>query len=240
MEPALPFDRPWFTPLLAGATLGDRLLACVGALVGIAAVAGATMLAGLATPGLPLLVAPIGASAVLAFAVPASPLAQPWSIIGGNTLSALVGVAVAMLVPAPPLAAGLAVAAAILVMSLAHCLHPPGGAVALLAALGGPAVTALGFGFAFAPVAVSSAALVGAAWLFHRLSRHAYPHRPNAAVAERQLAEEGLLPVDIERAVADLGETFDIGTEDLAMLVARAEHHAAERRAARPALKRPA
>ena len=58
------------------------------------------------------LAAPLGASAVLVFAVPASPLAQPWSVIGGNTLSALVGVACAALLPDPALAGALAVALA--------------------------------------------------------------------------------------------------------------------------------
>ncbi len=238
----MPLPRPQFAPLLAGATFRDRLLACLGALAGVAAVAAAIALAGLSLPALPLLIAPIGASAVLAFAVPASPLAQPWPVIGGNMLSALVGVGIAMSGLHPAIEASLAVAGAILVMSLARCLHPPGGAVALFAALGGPSVTALGFGFAFVPVGVSSAALVVAAWLFHRLSGHAYPHRTSAAVAERRLAQEGLLPADLEQAVADLGETFDIGTEDLALLVARAEHHAAERRArqAPPMLKRAA
>ena len=41
----------------------------------------------------PWFIAPMGASAVLLFAVPASPLAQPWSIVGGNVMAALVGVA---------------------------------------------------------------------------------------------------------------------------------------------------
>ncbi|MEG8058719.1 HPP family protein [Sphingomonas sp. 22L2VL55-3] len=76
---------------------------------------------------LPLLVAPIGASAVLIFAVPASPLAQPWSVVGGNIISALVGVTAARFVPIPYLAAGVAVGGAILVMSLLRCLHPPAG-----------------------------------------------------------------------------------------------------------------
>lgn len=221
----------WFAPLLAGATFGDRLLACAGALAGVTTVAVAMSASGTVAPGLPLVMAPIGASAVLAFAVPASPLAQPWPIIGGNTVSALVGVTVALLVPSPALAAGIAVALAILAMSLARCLHPPGGAVALVAVLGAPAVTALGYRYALLPVAINSVALVIAAWLFHRVSRHAYPHRASAAAANRQLESEGLLPIDIEQAIGDLGETFDIGTEDLAMLVARAEHHAAERRA---------
>ena len=39
----------------------------------------------------------------------------------------------------------------------------------------------------------------------------------------------GLLMEDIDSALADLGETFDISREDLALLLARAEVHAAER-----------
>ncbi len=87
-------------------------------------------------PHLPLIVAPIGASAVLLFAVPTSPLAQPWSIIGGNTISAFVGLAVTQFVDDPALAIGLGVALAIAAMSVTRSLHPPGGAAALTAVLG--------------------------------------------------------------------------------------------------------
>ena len=76
-----------FVPILAGATLRERIIACIGATIGIAltgAIGGLVLGNG---PHVPLLVAPMGASAVLLFAVPASPLAQPWSIIGGNTTS---------------------------------------------------------------------------------------------------------------------------------------------------------
>ena len=48
------------------------------------------------------------ASAVLVFAVPASPLAQPRSVLGGNIVSALVGITVALLIPQPLIAAPLA------------------------------------------------------------------------------------------------------------------------------------
>ncbi len=65
------------------------------------------------------------------------PLAQPWSIVGGNVLSALIGVTVGMLVPDAALACGLAAALAIAGMYFLRCLHPPGGAVALTAILGG-------------------------------------------------------------------------------------------------------
>src|SRR5450830_1606221 len=81
------------------------------------------------------LIAPMGASAVLLFAVPASPLAQPWSIIGGNLVSALVGVSYAKLVAEPALAAALAIALAIACMFALRCIHPPSGAVALTAVL---------------------------------------------------------------------------------------------------------
>src|SRR5690349_14350985 len=98
-----------FVPILAGATLRDRLVACLGALLGITitgAVCGFTLGDGY---DVPLIVAPMGASAVLLFAVPASPLAQPWPIIGGNTISAAVGLLMAHLVGDPILASGLAV-----------------------------------------------------------------------------------------------------------------------------------
>ncbi len=79
----------------------------------------------------------MGASAVLLFAAPASPLAQPWSIVVGNGVSALMGVLSASLVPDPALAAALAVMLAIAAMFLTRSLHPPGGAVALTAVIGG-------------------------------------------------------------------------------------------------------
>lgn len=221
----------FFRPILPGASLRDRLVACAGALVCLALTAAACAVLPLA-PGLPAIVAPLGASAVLVFAVPASPLAQPWPVIGGNTISALVGVAVFLLVPSPPVAAGVAVGAAILVMSLARCLHPPGGAAALTAVIGGPAVHAAGFGFALLPVMLNSALLVLLALAFYRLSGHAYPHR--AAPAPQVLSERraaGFEPEDIDAALADMHESFDIAREDLDLLLARAEVHARTRRA---------
>lgn len=206
-----------FEPLLAGGTLRERLIASVGALVGIA-------LTFTLCGSLPIaIVAPIGASAVLVFAVPASPLAQPWSVVGGNTLSALVGIAAFKLLPDAPLAAGLAVGGAILVMSLCRCLHPPGGAAALTAVIGGPAVHAAGFGFALLPVALNSVVLVLLGIACHRLTRRAYPHRPAPTPAP------GFHLADIDAALADMDETFDIDRADLDALLTRAESHAAAR-----------
>ena len=112
------------------------------------------------------------------------------------------------------------------------CLHPPGGAAALTAVLGGPAVFTLGYKFAFVPVGLNSALLVFCGFLFHRLSRrHVYPH-----VASRALAAEtpspdrlGFRAADIDKAIEELGETLDVDRGDIDLLLRRVELHALSR-----------
>lgn len=220
-----------FVPILPGATFVDRLLACLGALIGIGLTAALCGLVfnGVHLPITPLLVAPMGASAVLLYAVPASPLAQPWSIIGGNTISALVGITVVHFVPDSVLAAAIGVAGAIAAMSLCRCLHPPGGAAALTAVLGGPTVFALGYKFAFVPVGLNSALLVTCGFLFHRLlRRHAYPHVPPRTLASATPSPDrlGFRASDIDKALEDLGEALDIDRGDIDLLLRRVELHA--------------
>jgi len=218
-----------FVPLLAGASLRDRVIASVGAVLGIGFV-GLTCTA-LFPSSIPWIVAPMGASAVLLFAVPASPLAQPWSIAGGNVISAIVGAMVTQAVPDPAIAAAVAVSLAILTMSLLRCLHPPGGAAALSAVLGGYALFSAHVLEFLAVVLVNSLMLVAIGWIFHRFSGHSYPHRakPVEGKALSPAPTSGLLMDDIDKALDDLGETFDISREDLALLLERAEAHAAER-----------
>ena len=224
--------RTIFAPILAGASFGDRLAACAGAAVAIAVTALVTAMAVGHTSAWILLVAPMGASAVLIFAVPASPLAQPWSVIGGNVVSALVGVAVAALVPSPAIATGLAVGGAILAMSLLRCLHPPGGAAALTAVIGGPAIAAAGWMFPIVPVGINAVILTATGMLFHRMSRHSYPHRPIVIADPPVFSGDDPTPhpEDLDAALADLGETFDIAREDLDQLFDRVRVHAALRR----------
>jgi CBS domain-containing membrane protein len=214
-----------FHPILGGARLPDRLLACLGAAIGIA-VTIVTCSSFVHAP-LPAIVAPLGASAVLVFAVPSSPLAQPWSVIGGNTLSALVGIAMFRVIPDPMLSAAAAVGGAILIMSLCRCLHPPGGAAALTAVIGGDAVHHAGYGFALLPVGVNSLALVLIGIGFHRLAIHRYPRRVATAPLD---AGTRIHPADIDLALGDMHETFDIDRQDLEVLLAHAERHALERR----------
>ena len=223
----------FFKPILAGASLHDRLIGSVGALIGVAATYVLCWAVRGSDPSVPLLVAPIGASAVLVFAVPASPLAQPWSVIGGNVVSVLVGVTAAKVIPSLPVAIGVAVGGAIVAMSLLRCLHPPGGAAALIAVIGGPAVVSAGYGFAIVPVGINAVVLTVAGLLFHRLSGHSYPHRPvSRSSATPPLSTDLLHREDIDKALADLGETFDVTREDLDLLLRRAEDHARARQSA--------
>jgi CBS domain-containing membrane protein len=214
-----------FHPILSGARGAERLVACLGAALGIALAVLIAARVPMPVEDLPLLFAPIGASAVLVFAMPASPLAQPWPVIGGNTVSAAVGVAAYHLIPEVWLATGLAVGAAILVMSLLRCLHPPGGAAALTAVIGSPAVHAAGLGYAAYPVALNSVSLVLVGLLFHRLAGRSYPHRA------APVPDAGLHLADIDAALEEMHESFDISREDLDALLSRAEHHAMKRKA---------
>lgn len=218
-----------FVPLLAGASLRDRVIASIGAVLGIGFVG--VICVALFPSSIPWIVAPMGASAVLLFAVPASPLAQPWSIAGGNVVSAIVGAVVAQIIPDPAIAAAVAVAGAILTMSLLRCLHPPGGAAALSAVLGGYALFSAHVVDFLIVVLVNSLLLVAIGLIFHRFSGHSYPHRakPVEGKALATAPSSGLLMGDIDKALDDLGETFDISREDLALLLERAELHATER-----------
>lgn len=216
-----------FRPIMAGAHLPERLIACLGAMIAVALTIVVCAELPLAATDVSIIVAPLGASAVLAFAVPASPLAQPWPIIGGNILSTLVGVAAFNAIPNATIAAGAAVGGAILVMSLLRCLHPPGGAAALTAVIGSQGVHAAGYAFAFAPVGINSIALVSLAMFFHRATARSYPHRP--ADLPPPAAAAGIHLSDIDAALDEMHESFDISREDLDALLFRAEFHAAAR-----------
>ena len=121
------------------------------------------------------LMASLGASALLVFALPQSPLAQPWAVIGGNTLSALVGISCAHLTDLPiTVALALAASLSILGMFILRCLHPPAAAVALIAVLG----HVLHYRYAFFPVMVDSILLIIAGAIYSNLTGKSYPNHP--------------------------------------------------------------
>ncbi|MFG6414433.1 HPP family protein [Roseateles sp. DC23W] len=200
----------------------ERLRVVLGAGLGV-------LLAGLLThlfdgANLPWLVAPLGASAVLVFGVPASPLAQPWAVVGGNTVSALVGIACIHWLPLPPLGiAACAVALAIGAMFALRCLHPPGGAAALLMVLTGM----LDWHFAFVPVALNSLLLVLAGMAYNSATGRRYPHAQHApaapAAAGAHVAAPRFGDAELDAVLARYNQVLDVPRDDLAGLLQEAE-----------------
>ncbi len=137
----------------------EKIVACVGAFLAI----GLMIKLGLhffgASPE-SFIALSMGATAFLLFVVPLGKLSQPWPVVAGHVLSALVGVTCQKLIPDTALAAACAVGFAILGMQLLGCLHPPGGSTALIAVIAGPQVSALGYSFALWPVGVNALGIV--------------------------------------------------------------------------------
>ena len=168
------------------------------------------------------LVASMGASAVLLLAVPHGPLSQPWAVFGGHLVSAVIGVACVKLNVHPLLASALAVALAISAMYYLRCIHPPGGATALTAVVGGDAVHALGFHYVLTPVLLNVGVILMVAMVFNwPFPWRRYPavwarqpHRPAAAVTSREL-DERFSREELAGAASSLGPSLGISKDML-------------------------
>ncbi|HEV7306601.1 HPP family protein [Ensifer sp.] len=224
-----------FMPSLVPVSHVDRLRSSLGALIGILFTGIISSYALGADANLPLLIAPMGASAVLLFAAPSSPLAQPWSIIGGNVISSAIGVTAALLIPEPVVAAAVAVGLAIAVMLLLGCLHPPSGAVALTAVLGGPAIHAAGYWFVLSPVAINSFVILVIALVFNNAMGRRYPHLAQAPASHGTSDPQpshrlGIVPADLQAVLAQYGEVIDVSPAELDTLIHQAQIRAFNRR----------
>lgn len=216
----------------------ERARSAIGATLGILVTGFVCRLAIGPDPALPALIAPMGASAVLLFAVPTSPLAQPRSVVGGNLVAAAVGVAAAMLVPDPFVAAALAIGIAIALMATLGCLHPPSGAIALTAIFGGDAIRDLGFGFILWPVAANSLLLLAFAFGYNRFVGRSYPHRPPTATMLgrgdlRPEARSGFLAEDLDAVLAEYDQILDIDRGDLEAILRQTQIRSFRRHAGR-------
>ncbi len=149
--------------------LGEIFWSWIGAFLGIAAVAYAQLQIVDGTDHV-LLVGSFGASAVLLYGAITSPLAQPRNLVGGHVVSALVGVTAFQLLPSTMwLAAALGVATAIALMHATKTLHPPGGATALIAVIGGDQIHDLGYFYALAPAGLGAAIMLVVALLINNI-----------------------------------------------------------------------
>jgi CBS-domain-containing membrane protein len=118
-----------------------------------------------------MLAAPFGASCVLMFGMPTSPVSQPINVVAGHILGAVIGLTLHFLMPGSAVAEGLSVGLAVSGMMLLRIVHPPAGATALVAYL-----TATSWWFIVFPVAVGSIGLVVVAAIFHPVTKATYPH----------------------------------------------------------------
>ncbi len=185
-----------------------------------------------------VMVASIGASAVLLFATPHSPLAQPWPLVGGYLLSALIGVTCAHFIPYHWIAAAFAVALSISVMLYTHSLHPPASAVALLAVVGGAPIYREGYLYVLYPVGLNALLMLVAALIINNLLRgRRYPAQsgPKKDLVHHHddptpLSRLGLDRQDLHSALRDLDVFLDISEDDLDQVYHRAGLHAFRRK----------
>lgn len=163
------------TPPAAPAS--EVILSIVGSFIGIAAVYVIGRIQGLQLEDQLFLVGSFGATAVLIYGIPLSPFAQPRNLIGGHLVSAVIGVSFYFLFPDQVmLSAALAVSIAVGAMHLTRTLHPPGGATALIAVIGGDSIHQLGFLYVLTPIALGAVIMLIVALIINNLStsRH-YP-----------------------------------------------------------------
>lgn len=177
---AATFLRTYFRKM-AGTTRGspprvswaEILWSWAGSFIGIGSVAlvGTWLLEGV---DVLLLIGSLGASAVLVYGAPRSPLAQPRNLLGGHVLSAAVGVLCYQWIPPlPGLAEAVAVSTAVALMHATRTLHPPGGATALIAVIGSEQLHAMGWLYVLAPAGLGAAILLVVALLVN----NAVPNR---------------------------------------------------------------
>jgi CBS domain-containing membrane protein len=212
--------QQWIGVEIDAVSWKEKLISMVGGFVAIIMIVAISQQV-LHLNGSSMLIASMGASAVLLFAVPHGQLSQPWPVIAGHGFSALIGISCASLIPNMPIAAGCAVGLSIFVMHLLKCIHPPGGATALTAVIGGPQVKALGYSFLWSPVLLNALLIVSIAIAFNYIFKwRRYPaffnQRP--VKAEEVSEEDDYSHEEVVEALRSLDSFVDITEEDLVRL----------------------
>lgn len=153
------------------APLSEILWSGIGGFLGIAAIYILGVYLKLGQQPSIFLIGSFGASAVLLYGTPLSPYAQPKNLVGGHAISAIAGVTAYLMLPDNMLlAAALGVAVAIMLMHLTHTIHPPGGASALIAVIGGQKIHALGYWYVITPVVFGAVVMLLVALVVNNLS----------------------------------------------------------------------
>lgn len=184
-----------------------------------------------------ILVASTGASIILVFMLHSSPLSQPYPLLMGHFICAIIGVACSYLPLETYLTATICVASCIAAMSLFRCAHPPGGATAMMPILVGPEAVG-GFDFVIFPVMLNMLLLLIMGWLFHRYwLKNTYPVRTLAKGDpvhkiddETPLSRLGVNADDLRATLKDYGAFLDVSEQDLVNIVGLAQQKAYTRK----------
>lgn len=167
------------------------------------------------------LMASLGASALLIFVLPSSPMAQPWAVIVGNVVSALVGVTCATYINDVLLALPIAVALSIMAMFILRCLHPPAAAVALIAILGHVTV----YRYAIFPVMFDSIVICLVASFYNTFTGKVYPTRPPKQASTNQFSDKSAqlsharAEARLDAVLAEYQEVMDVDRAELIQII---------------------
>ncbi|CAK9892415.1 HPP family protein [Pseudomonas sp. NPDC087612] len=157
---------PFKSKAPAAPSLHFSLLSLIGAALAIGATGWLSQVSGALW-----LMAPFGASCVLAFGMPDSPLAQPRNIIGGHVIATLVGLAVLHTLGDSWWSAALAVGLALAAMQQTRTLHAPAGANPLVVIASHAPLS-----FVVTPVLAGSLVIVAVAWCLNNARQaNSYP-----------------------------------------------------------------
>ncbi|MFH0934675.1 MAG: HPP family protein [Pseudomonadota bacterium] len=178
-----------------------------------------------------LIVTSMAASATLLYATPHSPLTQPWNLVGGHLVSALVGVSCGAFIPDQAVAAGVAVGTAILLMQFLNCLHPPGGATALVMAIGSTQLHDAGWLGSLYIVAINAGIMLLLALTINNLLKgRRYPvQAPVPPTPPKPAPFITLDQTDLAWALKQMDSMIDVSEEDLAEIYKLALHSAQKR-----------
>ena len=179
------------------------------------------------------LLGPLGASAVLLFAVSSGALAQPWSIIGSYVCAGVVALLVARVLGRTLGSACLAAGMAVILMCWLRCLHPPAGGLTMTLVLADPASVALGWQ-EMGAVLLGAGTLLVFALAYNNATRTRYPK----GVAEASVTilnspnagpDPAVTAADLKLALAEMEQFYDIAPTELEQLIHAAETHARRR-----------
>jgi CBS-domain-containing membrane protein len=217
----LEFWKKWLGVELSAVSPKEKAISALGGLISIL-ITTLLSIQALHAPAAIGVIASMGASAVLLFAVPHGQLSQPWPVIAGHGCSAFLGVLCAKWIQPPELAAACAVGLAIAAMHQFKCIHPPGGATALTAVLGSQSVHDLGFKFVLFPVLANALTMVALAVLFNAAFKWrrypAYFNHPKPAPVSTCGTTEPSHEA-IVKALRSLDSFVDVTEDDLIRLV---------------------